>query len=311
MLIQEYRVVMPLSVAEYKRAQTYMVAKHSNNETGDGEGFEFTVREACHDEVRGDGIYTEKKAYLSDKLGPWLKQFVPSIFFVCEKAWNYYPYTHTEYYCSFLPVFSIKIDTVYKDDNGNCPNALGISAEQLAVRVVDVIDVADPNNIPAAKKGSVVDLTKFQSQKTRRGPFKKGWVQRTEPVMCSYKCCTVSFSVWGMSNMVESQVAKSIHDLLSVVHAQAVGWIDEWIDLSEEEVQAYEKAMREDMNNKIASTAASAQEAERKGELKGAVDTVQRNSKNLGLGGQVLSSLSGSITNLSGSLSTWWGNANK
>lgn len=31
------------------------------------------------------------------KLPTWIQGYVPKIFYVTEKAWNYYPYTVTEY----------------------------------------------------------------------------------------------------------------------------------------------------------------------------------------------------------------------
>eukprot|EP01134_Creolimax_fragrantissima_P001666 CFRG1666T1 len=310
MKIKEYRVVMPFTVAEYKIAQTYMVARHSHDETAEGgEGFEFTLRETCKDDIHGDGIYTEKKAYLSDKLGPWLKQLVPRVFYVCEKAWNYYPRTHTEYFCSFLPLFFIQVDTVYLNDAGTTENALGLDAESLSVREVCVIDVANRENIPAINKKDVPDLTTFKSKETGRGPFKEGWMTTSEPVMCSYKAVRVAFDVWGMSNIVEANVTKWIQDALVVVHAQAVGWIDEWINLSEEEVREFEEKMRHRMNDKIALTASNAETAQKNGEFDDAAKGIQKTSRAMGLGGQVYNSVSESLGSISDSLSGWWSTA--
>jgi hypothetical protein len=47
---------------------------------------------------------------------------VPKVFYVTEKSWNFYPYTRTEYQCSFIPRFNIRVETVYRDDNGREPN---------------------------------------------------------------------------------------------------------------------------------------------------------------------------------------------
>ena len=60
------------------------------------------------------GQYTEKRVYLNSKLPTWVSSWVPAIFYVTEKAWNYYPYTITEYSCSFLPRFSVHIETRYE-----------------------------------------------------------------------------------------------------------------------------------------------------------------------------------------------------
>ena len=56
---------------------------------------------------QGDGQFSVglvlTKNFALSKLPGWLKSFVPRIFYVTEKAWNYYPFTVTEYSCSFIP----------------------------------------------------------------------------------------------------------------------------------------------------------------------------------------------------------------
>ena len=60
------------------------------------------------------GQFTEKRVYLNSKLPTWVSSWVPAIFYITEKAWNYYPYTITEYSCSFLPRFSVSIETRFE-----------------------------------------------------------------------------------------------------------------------------------------------------------------------------------------------------
>ena len=52
---------------------------------------------SIQDPEHGSGQFTEKRIYISSKLPSWLKSMVPKIFYVTEKAWNYYPFTVTEY----------------------------------------------------------------------------------------------------------------------------------------------------------------------------------------------------------------------
>eukprot|EP00123_Amoebidium_parasiticum_P003731 comp15034_c0_seq1/m.11654 comp15034_c0_seq1/g.11654 ORF comp15034_c0_seq1/g.11654 comp15034_c0_seq1/m.11654 type:complete len:186 (-) comp15034_c0_seq1:305-862(-) len=167
-MLKEYRIPMPLTVDEYKIGQLYMIAKHSHEETRDGEGVEVVVQEPCEDEKHGKGVYTEKRMYLNGKLGPWLRSMVPKIFYVTERAWNYYPYTYTEYECSFVPKFCIRIHTCYLNDNGSAENPLDLSPEQLAKRVLDLIDIADDTQIPKNPHYDVVDLRVFRSKKNKQ-----------------------------------------------------------------------------------------------------------------------------------------------
>lgn len=71
------------------------------------------------------------------------------------------------------------------------------------------------------------------------------------PIMCSYKLVTVKFEVWGLQTRVEQFVHKVIRDVLLLGHRQAFAWIDEWIDMTMEEVREFERATQEATNEKI------------------------------------------------------------
>ena len=74
------------------------------------------------DPDHGAGQYTEKRIHLSNRLPSWIRSLVPKIFYITEKAWNYYPFTITEYTCSFVPRFAIHIQTKYLNDKGTTDN---------------------------------------------------------------------------------------------------------------------------------------------------------------------------------------------
>ncbi|KAK3551243.1 hypothetical protein QTP70_013985 [Hemibagrus guttatus] len=122
MLMKEYRICMPLTVEEYRIGQLYMINKHSHEQSEGGDGVEVIRNELDTHPKYGSGQVTEKRIYLSSKLPSWMKKFVPMIFYVTEKAWNFYPYTITEYTCSFLPKLSIKIETHFENNNGSNDN---------------------------------------------------------------------------------------------------------------------------------------------------------------------------------------------
>lgn len=82
---------------QYQVGQLYMIARHSLEQSGDGEGVEVVENKECEDPIHGIGKYTEKRVHLSTRLPYWVQAIIPKIFYVTEKAWNYYPYTITEY----------------------------------------------------------------------------------------------------------------------------------------------------------------------------------------------------------------------
>uniref|UniRef100_A0A1A8BI75 Cytoplasmic phosphatidylinositol transfer protein 1 n=1 Tax=Nothobranchius kadleci TaxID=1051664 RepID=A0A1A8BI75_NOTKA len=249
MLMKEYRICMPLTVEEYRIGQLYMISKHSHEQSDRGEGVEVVQNEPFEDPNHGQGQFTEKRVYLNSKLPSWARAVVPKIFYVTEKAWNYYPYTITEYTCSFLPKFSIHIETKYEDNKGSNDNIFETELKDQE-REVCFVDIAY-DEIPERYYKESEDLRYFKSEKTSRGVLQEGWRDTQEPIMCSYKLVTVKFEVWGLQTRVEQFVHKVVRDVLLLGHRQAFAWVDEWIDMTMDEVREFERTIQEATNQKI------------------------------------------------------------
>ncbi|XP_068633220.1 cytoplasmic phosphatidylinositol transfer protein 1 [Battus philenor] len=249
-LTKEYRICMPMTVEEYRIGQLYMIARHSYEQSTNGEGVEVIANEQVNDEVNGLGQYTEKRIHLSSHLPYWVQSLIPKIFYVTEKAWNYYPYTITEYTCSFIPKFSISIQTRYEDNNGTTENCLGLTSEELELREVDAVDIAYDEIKPHHYK-EVEDPKFYKSEKSGRGPLVEGWRDTHLPIMCCYKCVNVKFEVWGLQTRVEDYVQAAIREILLLGHRQAFTWMDEWYDMTIDDVRNYEKEMQEKTNMKV------------------------------------------------------------
>ncbi|RUS90594.1 hypothetical protein EGW08_001682 [Elysia chlorotica] len=250
MLLKEYRICMPISVDEYRIGQLYMIAKHSSEQSESGQGVEVVKNEECSDPVHGSGRYTEKRVHLSSRLPSWIRSLIPKVFYVTEKAWNYFPYTITEYTCSFMPRFSIHIETRYEDNAGTTENCVDLTPKELELRTVDFLDIAY-DEVPSKHYKESEDLTKFKSKKTERGPLKKDWKDNSSPLMCSYKVVKVKFEVFGLQTRVEAFTHKSVRDILLLGHRQAFAWIDEWIDLTMDDIREYESSTFEATNKKV------------------------------------------------------------
>ncbi|XP_030556174.1 cytoplasmic phosphatidylinositol transfer protein 1 [Drosophila novamexicana] len=249
-LIKEYRVCMPLTVEEYKIGQLYMIARHSLEQSDEGEGVEVIDNKPCEDPVHGKGQYTEKRIHLSSRLPYWIQAICPRVFYVTEKSWNYYPYTLTEYTCSFIPKLNVLIKTKYENNNGSTENCLDLSEEELKARSVDHVDIAfDEFSGKHYKREE--DPKFFKSEKTNRGPLIEGWRDSDTPIMCSYKVVLASFEVWGLQTKVEDFIQRGIRDILLLGHRQAFAWVDEWHGMTLEDVRAYERQKQAETNEKV------------------------------------------------------------
>lgn len=249
MLVKEYRICMPLTVEEYRIGQLYMISKHSLEQSSAGEGVEVTVNEPCEDPKHGRGQYTEKRIYLNSKLPGWAKTFVPKIFYITERAWNYYPFTITEYTCSFLPKLQIRIETKFENNRGDNKQVF-VESSSSPPDEVCALDIAF-DELPERYYKESEDLRLFRSVKTGRGPLVEGWRSDTQPIMCSYKRVCARFEVYGLQGRVESFIHKNIRDVLLIGHRQAVAWIDEWSGMSLEDVREFERDLQEQTNSKL------------------------------------------------------------
>ncbi|XP_036824470.1 cytoplasmic phosphatidylinositol transfer protein 1 isoform X5 [Oncorhynchus mykiss] len=185
------------------------------------------------------------------KLPSWVSVFVPRVFYVTEKAWNFYPYTITEYSVSFLPKFSIRIETRFENNNGDNNNVFG--DRPTPAESVSHLDILiDP--IPDKHYKETEDLSRWVSEKTGRGPLVEGWRKDSTPIMCSYKRVQCSFEVYGFQGKTEDFIHRNIQDILLVGHRQAVAWTDEWHGMSLEDVREYERQIQEQTNSKLKST---------------------------------------------------------
>ncbi|PWA19272.1 hypothetical protein CCH79_00014596, partial [Gambusia affinis] len=229
----------------YRIGQLYMISKHSHEQSERGEGVEVVQNEPYEDPEHGSGQFTEKRIYLNNcPAGPgqWFLKFSMS---------QRRPGTtiHTPSQCSFLPKFSIHIESKYEDNKGNNDNIFGSEPREEETEVC-FVDIAY-DEIPERHYKESEDLRQFKSKKTDRGNLQEGWIATQDPIMCSYKLVTVRFEVWGLQTRVEQFVHKVIRDVLLLGHRQAFAWVDEWIDMTMEEVREYEHATQEATNLKI------------------------------------------------------------
>lgn len=126
---------------------------------------------------------------------------------------------------------------------------LNLDPEKVATRSVDEIDIAFDELTKHYKREE--DPKFFQSIKTKRGPLIEGW-RNEKPVMCSYKVVHASFEVWGLQTRVEDFINRCIRDVFLLGHRQAFTWIDEWIDMTIQDVREYERQIQEETNQKLA-----------------------------------------------------------
>lgn len=250
MLIHEYRIPLPITCEEYRIAHLYMLAKASQEESGQqaGEGIEI-VRNESFDETSSinkynlpAGQYTEKIFHLKSKLPRFIAMLMPdSMTDIIEYSWNSFPRYRTEFHNAYFgDKVVISVETMHSNDRGTLANAVNLSDDDLVKRKVDYINIAcDDKQVPF-DEGE--DPRKFMSEKTGRGCLPSDFFEFYSPVMTCYKVVKFRFRVFPVQSKVEQwgqQVA--FRNTFLKYHRKLFCWIDEWFGLSIDDIRKMEE----------------------------------------------------------------------
>lgn len=268
MVLVEFRIPLPMTVKEFHVGQLYMTCKASV-EASDGdkgmkwiknEPFDNTDGTAPDSELsqfpipKAKGQYTLKHYFLGDFVPGWILKFLPAgIEGLVEEAWNAYPYCVTVLTNGYLlkNKFKIVIESMHLPGPPSIENALSLSDNQVKVRQVKVVDIADDCSDPKNPKYKAeLDLIQFKSEKTGRGPLVPGeWYQdaSVDALMTCYKAVTANFVYWGAQTMAEGWIVNSQEWTLRDVSRMSFAWIDEWIELSIEDIRKMEEDNQKEM----------------------------------------------------------------
>uniref|UniRef100_A0A8C7JLZ0 Phosphatidylinositol transfer protein N-terminal domain-containing protein n=1 Tax=Oncorhynchus kisutch TaxID=8019 RepID=A0A8C7JLZ0_ONCKI len=178
-------VCLSLSVS-YRIGQLYMISKHSHEQSERGEGVEVVQNEPYEDPTHGQGQFTEKRVYLNNKLPSWARAVVPKIFYVTEK-------------CSFLPKFSIHIETKYEDNKGSNDNIFDSEPKGEEEIEVCLVDIAYDEIPDRYYKESEVRRSKVRSQGLGIPSHcfsSSGLRQSQFSIVFQYKCVLVHSPAW-------------------------------------------------------------------------------------------------------------------
>ncbi|MCO5606013.1 hypothetical protein L7F22_060200 [Adiantum nelumboides] len=242
--ITEFRVVMPFSLAEYRVAQMYMVTKMQQENTSSTEGVEVLVNKPFKDQDLGEGQYTLKLYHLQSKFPSWITAIAPAnCLQIEEEAWNAYPKCRTVLKCTYFTRFKLTVETIHVADKGKLSNVHNLDAQSLALRKVEMLDIASTERdywSYMLAEDSSINISTFKPKKVDRGPLLPGWQGTCSPVMTAYKLVTVDAPYWGFGYRMEQAILGAERALFLESHRRCFSWIDEWFDLSEEDVRRLE-----------------------------------------------------------------------
>jgi len=116
----------------------------------------------------------------------------------------------------------------------------------LSKRKIVKLDIAN-DEFPS---GNVDDPKKFKSEITGRGPLTgKEWEKQQNPIMWGYKVVIIECKIWGLQSKIESRLMDFERNMFLRLHRRMFCSIDEWINLSMEQIRAFEDETAKELHN--------------------------------------------------------------
>jgi hypothetical protein len=267
MPVRELRIVLPLSLEEYRAGYAYTrnkfraIAPASRSTTNlvqatpysRATGAELPPATGIDDTT---GVFTHHRHEFKDFLPSWALAVVGSPAVAVEgRAWDEYPDISMRYDLPSLGIASGTISLSFKhvdNDRGTTANAFNLRADQLRDRRAVSVDIcadpllaeeglvgdpaADPSvfvSRPLPVSGRPADFTDATAAAcVPRGPLTFGWRAAASPVMCVYVLLSVDlhlpFPLTALRARADDFIMGHLVRTLTEMHRLAVVWVDEW-----------------------------------------------------------------------------------
>lgn len=254
----EFRIVMPLSVAEYGTGIAYSTARVAEEliRKNPGDRMEVLANEPFEDGKRS-GVFAHKVFHVSARIPEWVKAMIPSLRAATleEKSWNTYPVCESKYRCGLLgDRFSMSVHSVHLDgDRGETDNAFKLSAQDLKLREIVYIDlgkVSASDGVPAPASHA--------PKASKRGPLSEDWQSRCEPVMCVYKLVRLEIRIWPVQSQCESLMLNGqVRNGFVTLNHRVYHWMDQFLSMDADQLAEFQAASRDRIKRFLAGEAES------------------------------------------------------
>lgn len=266
LLRKEYRIILPITVDEYKIGQLYSIAEASKNETGGGEGVE-VIENKPYSNKNSSGQYTKKLYRLQSRVPKFLKAVAPKgSMDILEEAWNAYPMCKTVISnpTYMADNFEVIVQTLHLTDFGESENVHKLPESEWSQTEIIHIDIANNELVNKNDYRKEIDPALFASKTTGRGPLGPNWIQElknaklahdsdnTVPLpafMCAYKLVSCRFKWFGLQTKVENFIHKFERRVFTNFHRQVFCWMDLWHGLTMEDIRKLEAKAKEELDD--------------------------------------------------------------
>lgn len=250
----EFRVPMPITMKEYEIGYRYTDAKMKLEQTGDNKGcLNIMYNEGIHcEQLGGDSDAITNVLNLSSQIPYYLNNSRYGNTEVFIHSYRIFPKNYAEYSePEFMKQhFYIINNGIVLDDNGNSDNALNLTGEKLTNRVIEIIDIRN-TALNYYDKDMSEDPATCALASRNSELLPENWMETETNIVTSYQFNDILYLHFSLQGMGEKNIQTALRRILQVFHRKMYCWMDEWKNMTLNEVKIYEKQVFEKLNIKI------------------------------------------------------------
>lgn len=261
MRIVEFRILVPFTLDQTKIASRYANARRSKEGTKGGDGVEILEKK----EIEEDGVkgmYAHRIYHIKSHCPKSLRWALPEKFaHVHEIYKNVFPHydTHFEIPDMGEDMILKNESRIYEYHKGDKipENAMNLNEEELKMRKIVYLDLLNESGGKfgdydcrgvSCPEAQIYEM-KSKSKKVNENEIPQ-WVENYEGnLTLIIKEITFEFKWFGLQTLVEKIVCESIfHDMFVGTHKAMICWANDWYNMDDAAIDAYENAVAEEVN---------------------------------------------------------------
>ena len=253
--IKEYRIILPMTLEQYRIAQLFTVAEVSKDVTGAGEGVEILKNEPY---VKGDekGQYTQKMYHLetNPNIPTIIKKIAPKgMLKLKEESWNDFPkYTSVMTNGWMGENLEISVESLHFQDDGKQDNVHKLPADQWKNTKVVTIDIAN-DEISTSHYKPEHDPAKLDYEIEGRGKLGANWINDCKkngvPMMCCYKLIKCKCKWFMIGSAVEKVIHEQLRKIFFLFHRQLYCSMKDWHGKTLQDIRQLEDKTTKDLED--------------------------------------------------------------
>lgn len=258
MRIIEFRVFLPFTLNQTRISSRYTLARRSKEETKGGDGVEIIEKKDITSE-NNKGVYVHRVYHIKAHAPSFVRWAIPESYgHVHEYYENCYPNLDTRFMVpgmgNSMTLTNTTRHIAFKNGDEIPDNLANLTDSEKEIRTVCYLDLLNgPKSMfgdfncrgKSCEKAGIHEMVSKDNRSDESKP--PSWIQNYDgPMTLCVKVIKFDFQWRGLQSSIEKYVTHTVfHDMFLGTYRAQVVWAEDWYNLSDEDIDAYESSVQE------------------------------------------------------------------